>query len=64
MAFKEAYSTKDIASLLGFAVIRSVFLRAERESWQSRPRSGRGGGNEWLLSSMPQVTQEDRKSVV
>ncbi len=69
MAFKEAYSTKDIASLLGFAGIRSVFLRAERESWQSRPRSGRGGGNEWLLSSMPQVTQdairkaEERKAI-
>ncbi len=36
MAFK-AYSTKDIASLLGFAVIRSVFLRAERADPEAIP---------------------------
>jgi hypothetical protein len=53
---KEAYSTKEMAEMLGFTV-RSTPRRAQRENWQSRPRSGRGGGKEWLLSSMPPATR-------
>lgn len=59
MAMKEAYSTKELAALFGYAVMRSVFLRAEREGWNFRPRHGRGGGREWPVESMPQTTQED-----
>jgi len=53
---KSAYITKELADLLGMTE-RSVQRRAARESWQSRPRPGRGGGNEWLLASMPPATR-------
>ena len=57
MAIKEAYTTKELATLLDMKVSSSVVRRAQREQWQSRPRKGRGGGHEWLLSSMPEVTR-------
>lgn len=57
MTVKEAYTTRELARLLGFLTIRSVLLRAEREGWQFRPRKGRGGGKEWLVASMPLETQ-------
>ena len=57
MALKEFYTTREIAELLGFSTMRSVFLRAEREHWQARERIGRGGGKEWLVSSMPEETR-------
>ena len=69
MAVKEAYTTRELAGLLGFSTIRSVLLRAEREGWQSRPRKGRGGGKEWLVSSMPEATRraiqtaEERRAI-
>ncbi|OIO05279.1 MAG: hypothetical protein AUJ49_01560 [Desulfovibrionaceae bacterium CG1_02_65_16] len=51
----DAYSSKEIAQLLG-RTERAVQLRAKREGWQGRPRHARGGGSEWLLSSMPKAT--------
>ena len=37
---------------------RSIIIRrAARESWQSRPREGRGGGNCWIVASMPERTR-------
>ena len=57
MAVKEIYTTRELAGLFGFSTMRSVFLRAEREHWQARERAGRGGGKEWLLSSMPEETR-------
>ena len=56
MAMKDAYSTQEAAALLGITR-QSVERRAIREGWQSRPRSGRGGGKEWLLASMPEATR-------
>ncbi|MDR2745694.1 MAG: Mu transposase C-terminal domain-containing protein [Desulfovibrio sp.] len=53
---KTAYTTKEIAKLLGIA-LKNVIARAKREGWLSRPRQGRGGGNEWLLESMPEATR-------
>lgn len=50
---KEAYTTQELAPLLGMSR-QGLDKQAKREGWQSRPRSGRGGGNEWLVSSMPQ----------
>jgi hypothetical protein len=32
---------------------RGIQIRAEKETWRSRPRSGRGGGREYHLSSLP-----------
>lgn len=69
MATKKAYTTRELASLLGFSTIRSVLLRATREGWQYRPRKMRGGGKEWLVSSMPEATQraiqmaEERRAI-
>lgn len=57
MALKEFYTTREVAELLGLSTMRSVFLRAEREHWQARERAGRGGGKEWLVSSMPEETR-------
>lgn len=56
--YKAAYTTNELMSFLDISAASSITRRAERESWQSRPRKGRGGGNEWLVSSMPQATQE------
>jgi len=50
-----AHSTAEIARLLGVSR-QAVDSRAKRESWQGRPRKARGGGSEWLLSSMPKAT--------
>lgn len=36
---------------------RRVRSRAEREGWQSQPRAGRGGGNEYAIASLPTATQ-------
>ncbi|MEG2172345.1 MAG: transposase [Desulfovibrionaceae bacterium] len=58
MEVKNAYTTKELAYLIGVAQ-QNVHARARRESWQSQPRAGRGGGHEWLLSSMPTDTRQD-----
>lgn len=50
---KDAYITSELANILGVTVM-TITRRAKRESWQSRPRAGRGGGNEWLVASMPE----------
>ena len=69
MALKEAYTTAELAHLLRLSVSSSVVRRAEREGWQFRPRKGRGGGKEWLVSSMPEATQlviqtaEERRAI-
>ena len=53
---KEAYSTKELVSLFCISQ-QGVDKRASREHWQSRPRTGRGGGREWLVASMPEATR-------
>lgn len=54
MKTKEAYTTQEVVSLLGITR-QAVMLRAK--TWQSRKRAGRGGGHEWLVSSMPEETR-------
>ena len=53
---KEIYTTQEIAVLWGTSQM-AVLRRAKREGWQSRPRAGRGGGNEWFVASMPESTR-------
>lgn len=53
---KEAYTTKEMVAIFRVTV-RAVLDRASRENWQSHPRQGRGGGFEWLVASMPEVTR-------
>lgn len=57
MEIKDAYTAKELAPLIGYKSERNVLYLATRESWQARPRTGRGGGNEWLLASMPESTR-------
>lgn len=57
MALKEFYTTTEMMPLLGLSFASSIIRRAEREGWQSQERVGRGGGNEWIVSSMPEDTR-------
>ena len=54
---KDAYTTQELMQMIEIASRSSVIRRARREGWQSRPRAGRGGGHEWLVSSMPEKTR-------
>lgn len=56
MALKEAYTSQALAPLLGLTR-QGVDAQAKSGGWQFRPRKGRGGGKEWLVSSMPEATQ-------
>ncbi|MEE0406688.1 MAG: Mu transposase C-terminal domain-containing protein [Desulfovibrio sp.] len=56
MALKSAYSAVQLAKILSLTS-RAILFRAAREDWKSRDRAGRGGGKEWLVSSMPEETQ-------
>lgn len=38
--------------------VRGLKKKAERENWQSRPRKGRGGGMEYLISALPVPIRE------
>ncbi|WP_243310088.1 DNA-binding protein [Fundidesulfovibrio agrisoli] len=57
MVAKDAYTASELADVLGVSR-QAVDARAKRESWESRPRQGRGGGKEWLVASMPVATRE------
>ncbi|WP_245588438.1 DNA-binding protein [Desulfocurvus vexinensis] len=50
------YSTRELSDLISVSR-QAIDQRAKREGWASRPRQGRGGGNEWLVSSMPEETR-------
>lgn len=55
---KDAYTTRELADILGLSV-KSVLARAgaNRENWDSRPATKRGGGNCWIVASMPERTR-------
>jgi len=53
---KEWYSAKELVSLPGMpGTIQGVLKRVE--SWESRPRQGKGGGREYHISSLPEETR-------
>lgn len=55
---KEWYSAKELAGVAGLPTTdRAIQISAKRESWQSKKRSGRGGGLEYHISSLPAKTQ-------
>ena len=56
MAIKEVYTSQEVAQLLSLTR-QGVEWKANTERWQSQKRVGRGGGKEWLLSSMPEETR-------
>lgn len=53
---KDAYTTRELKTVLSVSK-QGLLSRAQREGWDSRPRIGRGGGFEWLVSSMPECTR-------
>ena len=56
MAVKPAYTSNEIAPLLGITR-QGVEHRAHAEGWKFQQRKGRGGGREWLLDGMPEQTR-------
>lgn len=64
LTLKEFYSVKELTcfnlkSLPSAA--KNIISKAQREQWAKRKRSGRGGGYEYKLSSLPQDTQNEIK---
>lgn len=57
------YSAAELSQLPPFnGVRRTVLRRADRESWVSRRRIGKGGGYEYHISSLPAETQRVLKA--
>ncbi|UXF57457.1 Mu transposase C-terminal domain-containing protein [Chromohalobacter phage YPCBV-1] len=55
---KDWYTPKELAGLPGMPSTHSaVVRRAKRDGWESRPRTGRGGGREYALAALPLQTQ-------
>ena len=53
---REWYSAKELVGLPGMpGTIQGVLKRVE--SWESRPRQGKGGGREYHISSLPEETR-------
>jgi putative transposase len=57
---RQWYSASELAGLNGLpALSNNVVRKAKAEKWQSRQRSGRGGGKEYFYNSLPQQTQAE-----
>ncbi|CAA0111477.1 Uncharacterised protein [BD1-7 clade bacterium] len=55
---KEWFSAKELVAFDGLpGTVRAVQIKAKTENWQSRPRTGRGGGNEYHINSLPSAAQ-------
>ncbi|WP_445157371.1 transposase domain-containing protein [Halomonas sp. E14] len=55
---REWYTPKELAGLPGMpGTPQNVTAKAKREDWESRARSGRGGGREYAFASLPVETQ-------
>lgn len=55
---KSWFGTKDIMGLPGMPGSREGVLKmAKKKGWKSRPRGGRGGGNEYHVSVFPEETR-------
>lgn len=54
---KEWFSAKELAGLPGLpGTVQKVNAKASRDDWRSQERSGRGGGREYHLHSLPEQT--------
>lgn len=52
------FTAKELAGLQGLpGTQQNVTAKAKREGWESRKRSGQGGGREYAFSSLPVETQ-------
>ncbi|MBS9777162.1 MAG: DDE-type integrase/transposase/recombinase [Gammaproteobacteria bacterium] len=50
---------KELSSLP--KTVKGILSKAKRENWQSRPRSGKGGGKEYAVDSLPAEVQAEIK---
>jgi putative transposase len=56
---KSHYTANELAGLPGIpSTERSVQRTADRETWPSQKRAGRGGGKEYALASLPVATRD------
>lgn len=65
MAIQKYLSVSELAamSLPGLpGAKKNIAAKAERENWESRPRSGRGGGVEYAVSSLPAAARAELES--
>lgn len=53
---KEYFSAQEVADIIGISK-PAVLKKAKKESWESRPRKGKGGGNEYHIDSLPPQVQ-------
>jgi putative transposase len=69
--FKTHYTAQELIGLPGMSEsrtsnekskVRTIQIKAKNEKWQSRIRSGRGGGLEYALDSLPANKQEGCKA--
>lgn len=52
------FALSELVGLPGLPTTRrGLLMLAQRQGWESRPRKGRGGGNEYALASLPEATQ-------
>ena len=59
---KEWFSAQELADMKISclpATERGIQIKATKEFWQSRPRSGRGGGKEYNIASLPVRAKEE-----
>lgn len=59
---KSHYTAKELAGLPGLpGTDRAIQIMAERQNWSWQKRSGRGGGKEYAIASLPAETQDHLK---
>lgn len=55
---KEWYSASELAGFPGMpGTVQNVNARAKRENWECRKRASRGGGKEYRITSLPEITR-------
>ena len=53
------FSSRELAGVPGMpSSVGGTIRKGKKECWQSRPRTGRGGGFEYHISSLPKETQQ------
>jgi hypothetical protein len=58
-SMKQWYSAFELSGLPGLpALPNNITRKAKAEKWQSRQRTGRGGGREYAYNSLPKTTQK------
>lgn len=59
MEIKQWYSASELEGLPGVPkYVPNIVAKSKKENWQSRPRQGQGGGNEFNLDSLPELTRK------